>query len=118
MRLDNLSMISQPLQNSGHNKFESSEQRPVMQDVNKNDFVLEDVINTKKVDTVVNQLNEFMEPLRTNLKFELHEELNEYYVTVVNPITDEIIKEIPPKKMLDMYAKMAEFMGFLIDEKV
>src|SRR5690606_6097848 len=99
MRLDNLSMI-QPLQNSGHNKFESSEQRPVMQDGNKNDFVLEDVINTKKVDTVVNQLNEFMEPLRTNLKFELHEELNEYYVTVVNPITDEIIKEIPPKKML------------------
>lgn len=66
----------------------------------------------------VDSLNGFIEPLQTNLKFVYHEELNEYYVTVVNPSTSEVIREIPPKKMLDMYAAMTESMGILIDEKI
>src|SRR5699024_4858457 len=78
----------------------------------------EEIVTADKVETVVSKLNEFMEPLRTNLKFELHEELDEYYVKVINLKTDEVIREIPPKKMLDMYAAMAEFMGLLVDEKI
>jgi len=76
------------------------------------------VINPKEVETVVSKMNEFVEPLRTNLKFVLHDELGEYYVTVVNPHTNEIVREIPPKKMLDMYAAMAELMGLFIDQKI
>lgn len=75
-------------------------------------------VHKSDVETVVNKINEFIEPLRTNLKFQFHEKLNEYYVTVVNPLTDEVIKEIPPKKMLDMYAEMAELMGIMIDQKI
>jgi flagellar protein FlaG len=59
-----------------------------------------------------------MKPIRTNLKFELHEKLDDYYVKVIDRETKEVIKEIPPEKMLDMYAAMAEFMSFLTDEKV
>lgn len=72
----------------------------------------------QEIETVVNKLNGFIDPLRTNLKFVFHEELNEYYVTVINPITNETVKEIPSRKMLDMYAAMAEFMGILIDKKI
>src|SRR5699024_1058508 len=61
----------------------------------------------------VDTLNEFLKTTRHHLQFELHEELERYFVSVVNPETDEIIRDIPPKKMLDMYAKMAEYMGFL-----
>lgn len=78
----------------------------------------EEVINPKQVETVVEQMNGFIDPLRTNLKFVFHEELNEYYVAVVNHLTNEVIREIPPKKMLDSYAAMAEFMGILVDEKI
>lgn len=76
------------------------------------------VINKNTVETVVSKLNKLIEPLRTDLKFQYYEKLNEYYVTVVNPLTSEVIKEIPPKKMLDMYAEMAKLMGILIDEKI
>ncbi len=75
-------------------------------------------VNAKDVESVVTILNGFIDPSRTNLKFVYHEQLNEYYVTVVNPLTNETVKEIPPKKMLDMYAAMAEFMGILIDKKI
>lgn len=78
----------------------------------------ESAVHAKDVESVVTILNGFIDPSRTNLKFVYHEQLNEYYVTVVNPLTNETVKEIPPKKMLDMYAAMAEFMGILIDKKI
>jgi len=78
----------------------------------------ESAVQAKDVESVVTILNGFIDPSRTNLKFVYHEQLNEYYVTVVNPLTNETVREIPPKKMLDMYAAMAEFMGILIDEKI
>ena len=65
----------------------------------------------------VKVMNDFLEPTTTAVKFQLHEELNEYYVQVINPITEEVLKEIPNKKFLDMYASMTEFLGLMVDEK-
>lgn len=75
-------------------------------------------IDAEEIEMIVDQLNGFIDPTRTNTKFVFHEELNRYYVTLVDPLTDETIKEIPSRKMLDMYASMAEFMGLLIDQKI
>ncbi|MDY0405093.1 flagellar protein FlaG [Virgibacillus sp. 179-BFC.A HS] len=72
----------------------------------------------KLLKNAVDEINKMIEPLHTDLRFKLHESLHEYYAVVVNPLTDEVIKEIPPKKMLDKYAAMAEFMGIITDEKV
>lgn len=116
MRLEKLGIGSQPLQQTEGLQRGSIQQRKMVKDHDHNEK--DNVINRGEVKTVVSQMNGFLEPLRTNLKFEYHEELNEYYVTVVNPITNETIKEIPPKKMLDMYAAMVGFMGILIDEKI
>lgn len=57
-------------------------------------------------------MNDFMKPMNVSVRFELCDELNEYYVTVVDVATDEVIREIPSKKFLDMYAAMTEYMGF------
>ena len=74
--------------------------------------------NKEKLDEVIEGINAFMQPSHTSLKFELHEKLNDYYVTVIDDETKEVVREIPSKKMLDMYAAMKEFMGLVIDEKI
>jgi len=79
---------------------------------------IERKIAKEDVKLAVKNLNNFLEPVMTNLKFVFHEDLKDYYVTIVDPVTNEIVKEIPPKKMLDMYVAMAEYMGLLVDEKV
>ncbi|MEK4443193.1 MULTISPECIES: flagellar protein FlaG [Niallia] len=71
-----------------------------------------------QLDEVIESMNAFMQPSHTSLKFELHEKLNDYYVTVIDDETQEVVREIPSKKMLDMYAAMKEFMGLAIDEKI
>jgi len=76
-------------------------------------------INDRKVmEGVVDAINDFLNPVYTSLKFELYDKLNEYYVQVVNVNTQEVIREIPPKKLLDVYAAMAEYIGLIVDEKI
>lgn len=72
----------------------------------------------EQIEELVKGLNEFLTPVHTSLKFEFHEKLNEYYVAVINDNTKEVIKEIPPKKLLDLYAAMAEMMGIIVDKKI
>lgn len=75
-------------------------------------------INKEEAQNIVDGLNEFLAPSRTSIQFQFHEKLNEYYVTIVDTESKEVIKEIPPKKLLDIYAAMAEFMGLIVDKKI
>jgi flagellar protein FlaG len=69
----------------------------------------------EKVQEAVDSLNTFLNPTHTAIRFEYHEK---YYVKVVDDVTDETIREIPPKKLLDFYAAMTEFVGIMVDEKI
>lgn len=77
-----------------------------------------EVLPKEKVKNIVDSLNKFMESSPTALKFEFHEKLNEYYVKIIDEKTKETVREIPPKKMLDFYAAMTEFLGLILDRKI
>ncbi|MGP4040704.1 flagellar protein FlaG [Gracilibacillus sp. D59] len=77
-----------------------------------------DELNKEQLQSMVDGLNSFLEPSYTDIRYEFHEKLDRYYVTLVDQDTKEVIREIPPKKMLDVYASMAELMGFIVDEKI
>jgi len=72
----------------------------------------------EKVKKAVDQLNHFLSGSSTHLKFQFHDRLKEYYVTIVDDQSNRVIKEIPPKRILDTYADMMRNIGFLIDEKI
>ena len=72
----------------------------------------------EQVEKIVESMNQFIDASPTRVKFEFHEKLEDYYVTVVDSQTNDVIKEIPSKKLLDMYASMLEFMGILVDKKI
>jgi flagellar protein FlaG len=38
-------------------------------------------------------------------------------IKVIDETTNEVIKEIPPKKILDVIASMLEMAGLLVDER-
>lgn len=55
----------------------------------------------------------------SNRRFEysIHEKTREIMVKVIDADTDEIIREIPPEKVLDMVARMWEMAGLIVDER-
>lgn len=66
----------------------------------------------------VNKLNEFMEYTNKSSKFVFHEGLGKYYVEVVDAKTEEVIKEIPPKELLDAYYEMQKMIGNIVDQTI
>lgn len=75
-------------------------------------------LNKEQLEGVVKSLNEFIQPTHTSIQFELHEESQEYYVKVVDVSTKETIREIPSKKLLDIYAAMLQSLGLMFDRKI
>lgn len=72
----------------------------------------------ESLEKVIHAMNDMLKPTHTSSKFVLHEKLNDYYVQVVDEVTQEVLKEIPNKKFLDMYADMIDFMGIFVDKKI
>ena len=73
-----------------------------------------------KIKAAVDDLNKTVKqasPLHhTQLSFKYHEDTNRISITVTDSDTDEVIREIPPEKTLDMLAKAWEMAGRLVYE--
>lgn len=72
----------------------------------------------QQLEKIVDGMNKYITPVNVSVRFELHEELKEYYVKIVDMANNEVIREIPSKKFLDMYAAMTEYMGLFVDKKI
>lgn len=75
-------------------------------------------VTKEKLQQAVDSINEFLEVDHKASKFVLHDGLNRYYVRLVDTDTDEIIKEIPPERLLDAFYKMQKLAGMIVDEKI
>lgn len=53
----------------------------------------------------------------TRCEYSYHKKTNRVSIKVIDRDTDEVIREIPPEKSLDMLQKMWELAGMLVDEK-
>lgn len=89
-----------------------------MQDTQKSEEAWTEDLSPDKVKKMTESLNDFLETTSTKLRYQFHEKLEKYYVTLVDSETEQVVREIPNKKLMDMYASMLEFIGVLIDKKI
>ena len=83
-----------------------------------NESIVFKIPSKEEMSHVIEGINEVLKPINTHIKFELHEKLNEYYVTIFDNNTNEVVREIPSKKWLDIYAAMTDFVGLIVDQKI
>ncbi len=74
-------------------------------------------VSPEKVKNAISEINKKIRPTHTQCEFKYHEKTKRITITVRDSETDEVIKEIPPEKTLDMIAKSLELAGILVDEK-
>ncbi|GAB6100065.1 hypothetical protein JCM16358_19440 [Halanaerocella petrolearia] len=79
---------------------------------------LEKEFTKEELEEGVEQLNEAVQPFHKELNFELHEESERMMTKVVNTENNEVIREIPPKEVLDMLGKIKEMVGLILDKKI
>ncbi|MFS8543386.1 MAG: flagellar protein FlaG [Limnochordales bacterium] len=61
-------------------------------------------------------LNRTLKAFDKRLQFLVHEETERIYVKVIDAETGEVIREIPPEKILDLVGHIQQLLGLLIDE--
>jgi len=65
----------------------------------------------------IEKANRALVGAKTQFEFSIHEKTKQIMVKVIDTQTQEVIREIPPEKILDMVAKMWELAGILVDER-
>lgn len=74
-------------------------------------------IDKETVEEAVESINGAIEHINRGLRFSVHEDTQRIMVKVVDMVTQEVIKEIPPEDVLDTAARIREAIGLLIDER-
>lgn len=72
----------------------------------------------KEIIKAIEEANKEFVAYDRRFEFSVHEKTKEIVIKVIDTKTDEVIREIPPEKILDMVAKLCELAGVFVDEKV
>lgn len=73
-------------------------------------------LDKNKIEESVELLNKTMEDYKTELQFTLHEASGEYMVKIINTSNNEVIKELPAERVLNMVAYFKELLGIVVDK--
>ena len=71
-----------------------------------------------KINRIAEAMDNYVKSIQRDLKIQVHEETGSIMVQVKSQETGKVIREIPPKELLDLAARMEELAGTLFDEKV
>ncbi len=77
----------------------------------------------KQVQQSVKDMNQLFSTLNQKLSFEIFEDKTEkskqhIYVALVDKETEKVVKEIPTKEILEMRARIQEYVGLLVDQRI
>ena len=70
----------------------------------------------RELQEMVERINKVTGNMNISLQFELHEQSDRWMVEVIDTVENEVLKEIPPEKLLDLYGRIRELIGMFVDE--
>ncbi len=114
------------------NKIHEQTQKPIVQESHRQDpkqkqqdrvlnreqkILAWDQGHIEDLQEAVEKVNATVQAFHTGLRFRIHEESERIMVQVVNLTDNEIIKEIPPEKLLHVVAQIQNIIGLFIDTR-
>lgn len=112
MRIENTPLFQPPLQTmSGVSSqdVQSSSEIPIIGDKHQ--------VSEKDLKELVDKANQLIGQNNTRVQFSIHDKTHQIMVKLVDSSTNEVIKEIPPEKMVDLVYNLCQQMGIFVDEK-
>lgn len=88
---------------------------PLVIELPNSDAVVE--IQAGELPKLVEQMNKAIQAFTNTLRFEMHGE-HRVVIRVIDKTSGEVVREIPPEKLLDTYNRMEDLLGLLLDQKI
>lgn len=76
----------------------------------------EEKITIKQLEKTVNKANEHIMGVNTQLQYRIHEGTDRIMVKLIDTKSQDVIREIPPEKMLDLVAEIWKRVGLVVDK--
>jgi flagellar protein FlaG len=99
------------------NTAHSSDNKKMIENNDIDNNTTKDKINEKDINKAIDKINKFLEDNKTHAEYEIHDKFKDIMIKIVDDKTGDVIQELPPKKLLDMVAKMCELVGVIFDKK-
>ncbi|MDY3827358.1 MAG: flagellar protein FlaG [Clostridium sp.] len=77
----------------------------------------EEKYNKKELKKAVDEVNKYLVKDKTHAEYSVHEVFNRIMIKIIDDKTDEIVLEVPPKKLIDMAAKLCKLAGVIVDKR-
>ncbi len=74
-------------------------------------------VDSNTLQQAVDQANETIQNLSNELQFSVDQGTGEYVVKIVDKQTNEVVRQIPSKEMLEISKRLDELRGLLIQQK-
>lgn len=88
---------------------------PATIDLPSSDAVVE--IQEGELPKVVEQVNKVLEAFTHSLRFEVTD-THRIIIRVVDTTSGEVVREIPPEKLMDTFNRLEDLVGLLLDTKL
>lgn len=75
-------------------------------------------VSKDQTSKLVDQGNKILSATPTNVHYVYYDKLNRYYVQIEDSVTHQVLEEIPPKKLLDFAASIAEKLGLIVNKRI
>lgn len=128
MKLDGINISSASVDNQFKAKAQTSDEKAIQQtalqikasqeNYRNSKYTKEEMtISEKTIIDAIEKANKAIEGPNKRFEFSIHKGTREIMVKVFDNDTGEVIRELPPEKILDMVAKMWEMAGIIVDER-
>lgn len=74
-------------------------------------------LTNKDVEKAVDKLNKLLEDKETHAEYEVYGKFKDLTIKIVDNKTNEVVQELPPKKIIDMVNKLCELAGVFVNKK-
>lgn len=100
------------------NTGSSNQPMPSVQPIVENNGDSKDAsVSEQHIKAEISKANSRLKNHSTRCEFNYHEATGRVSIKVMDRDTEEVIREIPPEKTLEMIQKMWELAGILVDER-
>jgi len=75
-------------------------------------------IPREQIESATDKLNRLMGLIDKRLRFDLHKESDQIMVRVIDQDTEDVLKEMPPQRVIELLNSLTDIAGLLVDQKV
>jgi len=84
---------------------------------NKSDDVYQKQLKPEQISNIVKTINNNIQSLNQKVNFSYNKSIKSLVVNVVDSKTGDVIRQIPPKDVVNLQKKMSEVIGLIFDHK-